>query len=121
VGAARKNDAMVPTGLYIEAYNLLVDDQERRLAALTSRVPRIVLAALYVITFVAAAFIGYSSGVDSGRRRLPGYVLSLLLVAVILILQDLDRPNTGFIMVSQTLLVDATNAIESLQSMRLLD
>ena len=70
MGAARKNDAMVPTGLYIEAYNLLVDDQERRLAALTSRVPRIVLAALYVITFVAAAFIGYSSGVDSGRRQI---------------------------------------------------
>jgi hypothetical protein len=38
---------------------------------------------------------------------LPVYVIVLLVCMVILLIQDLDRPSTGFITVSQQPMVDA--------------
>lgn len=111
---AAQNDAMVPTGIFIESLNGLIDDQERRLAALTSRVPRILLAALYVIALVAAGFLGYSNGLEANRQRAPIYVFGLLVVAVILLIQDLDRPSEGFILVSQAPLIDAAKSLDAL-------
>lgn len=111
---AAVNDAMVPTGLYIQALNELIDNQETRLAALRSRVPPIVLAALYGIALVANAFVGYAGGQGATRRRLPLHIVGLLIAAVILLIQDLDRPNAGFIVTSQQPLIDAAAALRSI-------
>ena len=40
---AAKNNGMVPTGLLIQSLNEMIDDHEKRLIALTSSVPNIVL------------------------------------------------------------------------------
>lgn len=112
--AATANAAMVPTGLYIQALNDLIDNQEKRLAALFSSVPRIVLVALYGITFIATAFVGYAIGLEAHRRRLPAYLLGLLVASVILLIQDLDRPNSGFIVTDQRPLTDAADALRGI-------
>jgi len=44
---AAKNNDVVPTGLFIQSLNELIDDQEKRLTAVRNRVPNIVLLALY--------------------------------------------------------------------------
>lgn len=111
---AAGNEAMVPTGLYIQSLNDLIDDQENRVAALLAGVPRIVLVALYGIAAVAIAFVGYGLGVEDRRRRLPAYTLGFLVAAVILLIQDLDRPNEGFIVVNQRPLADAADALRGL-------
>jgi len=109
------NESMVPTGLYVQALNELIDDQETRLAAMRSRVPRIVLVALYGIAMVANGFVGYASGLERPRRRLPSYILGLLIAAVILLIQDLDRPGEGFILTSQQPLIDAVEALRAIR------
>lgn len=111
--ALAKDNAMAPTGLYIQALNETFDDQNKRLTAFRTRVPTIVLVALYGVAGVAIAFAAYASGLERRRWRLPVYVMALLVAAVILLIQDVDRPSAGFVGVSQRPMIDAANTIAS--------
>ena len=104
---AKKDTAMVPTGLFIQTLNEMIDDHEERLTAARNRVPNIVLLALYGIAAVASGFTGYASGIEARRSRLPVYVTGILICAVILLIQDLDRPGSGYIRISQQPMIDA--------------
>lgn len=104
--------SMAPTGLYIQALNEMFDNQEKRLTAMRNRVPNIVLLTLYGITFVAIGFTGYASGLERRRWRMPVYIMVALVAAVILLIQDLDRPSAGFISVSQQPMVDTAASID---------
>jgi hypothetical protein len=108
---AATDNAMVPTGLFIQTLNETIDDHARRLAALRNRVPNIVLLALFGIAIVASAFAGYASGLDARRSRLPVLVTGLLIFAVIMLILDLDRPGAGFIEVSQQPMIDTAASI----------
>lgn len=110
-----RNPQMVPVGQYIEALNTLIDSQENRLNALRSRVPSVVLLALYGVAVVACGFMGYAVGLSARRRRGPVYVVAVLIAAVILLIQDLDRPGAGFITVSQTPLIDTLEGLKALK------
>jgi hypothetical protein len=107
----KKDTGMVPTGLFIQTLNEMIDDHEKRLTAARNRVPNIVLLALYGIAAVASGFTGYASGIEARRSRLPVYITGILLCAVILLIQDLDRPGAGFITISQQPLVDTAASI----------
>lgn len=109
--ATAKDKTIVPTGIYIQALNQTFDDQEKRLTALRNRVPNIVLLALYGIALVAIGFSGYASGIEGRRWRLPVYVMGTLVAAVILLIQDIDRPAAGFIAVSQQPMLDTAEAL----------
>jgi hypothetical protein len=113
---AATDNAMVPTGLFIQTLNETIDDQAKRLAALRNRVPNIVLLALFGIAIVASGFAGYASGLDARRSRVPVYVMGLLAFAVITLILDLDRPGAGFIEVSQQPMIDAAASIAAFSS-----
>jgi len=53
---------MVPTGLFIQTLNEMIDDQAKRLAALRNRIPNIVLLTLFGIAAVVCGFAGYTRG-----------------------------------------------------------
>jgi hypothetical protein len=108
---AAKDTGLVPTGLFIQSLNEMIDNQGKRLAAVYSRVPNIVLWALYVAAISAFLFAGYANGLQKRRVRLPVYVMGGLVSAVILLIQDLDRPNTGFIKISQQPMIDTAASI----------
>jgi hypothetical protein len=109
--AAAKESGMVPTGVFIQSLNEMIDDQAKRLAAIRNRVPNIVLLALYGIAAVASAFTGYAGGIEARGSRMPVYVMGILVSAVILLIQDLDRPGSGFIRVSQQPMLDAAPSL----------
>ena len=106
-----KDNGMVPTGLFIQSLNEMIDDQEKRLSAMANRLPIVVIAALYAISIVGVGFAGYGSGVESKRTRMPVYITGILVAAMVLLIQDLDRPGSGFIRVSQQPIVNAAAAI----------
>jgi hypothetical protein len=106
-----KDNSMVPTGLFIQTLNEMIDDQEKRLAALRNRVPNIVLVGLFGIAAIAGGFAGYASGLDPKRNRLPVYIVGFLVSAVILLIFDLDRPSSGFITNDQQSMVDVAASI----------
>ena len=97
---------MVPTGLFIQALNEMIDDQAKRLAALRNRVPNVVLFGLFGIAALVGGFAGYASGRDRKRTRLPIYIMGFLVTTVILLILDLDRPSSGFITNDQQSMVD---------------
>jgi hypothetical protein len=98
---AAKDNAVVPTGLFIQTLNEMFDRQEARHAVLLNRVPNTVLIGLYGLAIVASAFAGYAAGLDAQRSRLPIYTIGVLVSIVIFLIQDLDRPGPGLITVSQ--------------------
>ncbi len=108
---AAKDNGMVPTGIFIQSLNEMFDNQEKRLTETRNRVPTIVLLALYGVAIIASAFTGYTSGQEARRTRLPVYVTGVVISAVILLIQDLDRPTTGVITVSQQPMIDTANSI----------
>lgn len=106
-----KDTGLVPTGLFIQTLNEMIDQQGKRLAALRNRVPNIVMLALFGIAAVGMAFTGYGRGLEARPTRLPLYLMALLLSSVLLLILDLDRPTTGFIEVSQQPMIDTAASI----------
>jgi hypothetical protein len=112
-GLVAKDNAVVPTGLFIQTLNEMIDDQAKRLYAVSNRVPNIVLTALYAIAILACAVSGYANGLDVRRVRSPLYATGLVVALLILLIQDLDRPGAGFIRASQQPMIDVAAAIAS--------
>jgi hypothetical protein len=108
---AARDSAMVPTGLFIQTLNEMIDNQQKRLAAIGNQVPNIILIALYGIAIVASAFAGFAAGLEGQHSRLPIYAMGLLTSAMILLIQDLDRPGDGFVSVSQQPMLDTAASI----------
>jgi hypothetical protein len=104
---AAKDNAMVPTGLFLQSLNEMIDDQEKRLAALNNRLPPIIVIALYGVSIVGIGFAGYGSGLEAKRSRIPVYLTGILVAAMVLLIQDIDRPGAGFIKVSQQPMANA--------------
>src|SRR5882757_57869 len=87
---AAKDRSFVPTGLFIQALNEMIDNQGKRLAALRNHIPDVVLLLLFGIAAVACGFAGYASGLDPLRTRLPVFITAFLVCSVIFVILDLD-------------------------------
>lgn len=108
---AVRDTALVPTGFFIESLNHMIDIQKQRLTAVRNRVPNIVILSLYGIAAVALGFTGYAGGLEQRRWRPAVYITGMLVAAVILLIQDIDRPSTGFITVSQQPMLDVAASL----------
>lgn len=111
---AAKDNGMVPTGLFMESLNQTIDDQEKRIAALNNRLPMIIVFALYGVSVVAIGFAGYGRGIESGRSRLPVHIAGILVAAMVLLIQDIDRPGAGFIKASQQPMVNVAASLAAI-------
>jgi hypothetical protein len=109
-----KDNNMVPTGLFILALNEMIDNHGKRLAALQNFIPHSVLLMLSGIAAVACGFAGYASGLDPLRTRLPVFITAFLVCSVIFVVLDLDRPNVGFIIISQQPMIDTLASLSAL-------
>ncbi len=105
LGAVTKDDRMTVTGLFIQSLNNVIDTQEKRLAATENHVPEIVLSLLFVVALVAVLGIGYGSGLSAHRNLFSTTMMSLLIMMVITVIIDLDRPSRGWIRVSQNSMI----------------
>jgi hypothetical protein len=101
-----KDNNMVPTGLFIQSLNEMIDSQGRRLSALRNYIPNVVLFSVFGIATFACGFAGYASGLDPLRTRMPAFITAFLISGVIFVILDLDRPNVGFITISQQPMID---------------
>jgi hypothetical protein len=113
MSVAAKDNAMVPTGLFIQALNEMIDSQGKRLAAVRNHVPDVVILSLFAVAAIASAFSGYARGLGTQRSALPSYIIALLVCGVILLILDLDRPSAGFIEVSQQPMIDVEQSLDS--------
>lgn len=110
VGAAKADSWVAP--LVFDSLNQLFSAQEQRVALLTYQVPNEVFLALYGITALAIGFAGYGQGLRKRTSRIPIYLMGMLVCSVIVLIEDIETPYTGYISVNQQPLIDAAGRIE---------
>lgn len=80
--------------------------EERVVAGIYARVPPTVLLLLLAGSVLSLVMLGYSAGLTRRRSLLSAVVLIVALGAVTALVIDLDRPQGGFLTVSQQPLLD---------------
>jgi len=92
--------------LYIRSLNETIDSFGRRDAALKRHVPVLVLYLLFGTFITTGAVVGYASGLGDQRSTFATYALVLLIILLVFVIIDLDRPRRGLIAVSQDSLLE---------------
>jgi hypothetical protein len=107
-GALReKAPSQAFTGDFNQSLNEIITLHGRRVTTgLEFRIPSFIWIVLYVIMSLASASIGYHSRLTGRRRPLVVLAFILSFSAVIVLIEDLDRPGHGLLNVSQQALVD---------------
>jgi len=104
--AAEANPSPVPAGMFVQATNDLIDSFGRRDAALHRHVPEVVLFLLLGTFLITSGIVGFSSGVIGRRPPLVSFAMVVLIVVLVFVILDLDRPIRGLIVVSEKNLLD---------------
>jgi hypothetical protein len=91
--------------LYVAALNTVFDEEGKRSAAFYNRVPEAALLVLIMLAAASLAVLGYGAGL-AGRRSTMCMLTSVLVVIVVLLIVDLDRPRSGLIIIDETSLVE---------------
>lgn len=99
--------------LLVQAVNALYDTDASRVAAGRNQVPDSIWFALYLATFLGMMTAGYQFGLAGERRWVSVILLVLSFALVITLIADLDRPQTGFVQVSQQPLLDVIQQIQA--------
>ncbi|HNP36703.1 MAG TPA: hypothetical protein PKK10_12700 [Woeseiaceae bacterium] len=99
--AAAQDPGPVSSGLFIQSLNEMIDAFSTRQAALDRHVPEVVLFLLLGTLVLTGSLVGYASGVAGQRASFATYVLVLLIVLLVFIIIDLDRPRRGLIEIPQ--------------------
>jgi uncharacterized membrane protein (Fun14 family) len=97
--------------LFVEAVNQMIDSFGKRSAALSRHVPELVLLLLLVTFLLAGSIVGFAAGVANHRPSLVAYVLVGLMVVLVFIVLDLDRPRRGVIQVSHASLLELQSTL----------
>jgi hypothetical protein len=81
--------------------NAVTSNQAARLAAIRDRLPASIMALLFVSTIVTTILIGRSQGFSASPDRYGMLLFVLLVSFAIYVTLDLNRPERGFINISQ--------------------
>jgi hypothetical protein len=92
--------------MFVQATNDMIDSFGRRDAALNRHVPEVVLFLLLGTFLITGAIVGYSGGVVGRRPPLVSFAMVGLIVVLVFVILDLDRPRRGVIVVSEKNMLD---------------
>jgi len=84
----------------VAAVNEAIDYHTIRNTAVLDKLPGVVLVLLVFITSAALAVAGFNAGLSGRMSRWRMMTFALVLSGVVLVIQDFDRPLSGFILVS---------------------
>jgi len=111
--AAEANPSPVPAGMFVQATNELIDSFGRRGAAIDRHVPEVVLFLLLGTFLITSVIVGYSAGVVRRRPPLVSFAMVGLIVVLVFVILDLDRPIRGLIVVSEKNLRDLQGSMKA--------
>lgn len=96
----------VLASLLLQSINQAIDMEGARWMALHNIVPRSVMIANATVALLAASLVGFSFGLAGKRQPYSMALLSIAITIVLAVIMDLDRPRSGFIVVSQQPMID---------------
>lgn len=97
----RKNSSPA-TVAFSNSLNDVIDELSARDAAIDRHVPEIVLIMLYATFLLSGGLLGYASGAGRTRITATALMMPVLIVALVFVIIDLDRPRRGLITVDQS-------------------
>lgn len=110
---AKKHPESIQVGLFIQSLNQTIDLHTTRVvAALYSRIPLVVWAALFAITALSMFGVGYHAGLAGKARSISFLILAITFTAVLFLVADLDRPREGMLRVSQQAIIDLRSSMD---------
>jgi hypothetical protein len=114
VASAARENPDHNTTLMVESVNDVIDVHERRLAdGIRVRIPARIWAGLLAITVLTMGTLGLQIGL-SGKRRIVGVIpIAFTFAVLVTLIVDLNRPQGGFITVSQQPLIDLQDKLHS--------
>ncbi|KIN63695.1 hypothetical protein Z946_2568 [Sulfitobacter noctilucicola] len=98
------------------ALNDMIDALASRNAALDRHVPEIVLIMLFVTFILSGAMLGFSAGGNGSKPATPVYLMLTLIVVLVFLIVDLDRPRRGIIEVDQSPMQNLLTSFQAPQS-----
>ena len=105
--AAVQQGGAVPA-LAVESVNDLIDMHEQRFTeAVLTRIPGVIWLGLGAITILTMVAMGLHAGLAGKRRLMAVTPIALAFAMLATLVLDLNRPQGGFITVSQRAMVDA--------------
>jgi hypothetical protein len=100
------------TALVVDSINEIIRVSSYRVTAgVYARVPETILLLLFALTALAIAMVGYRAGVTNRHSLATATLLAVTLCAVLTLVVDLDRPQEGFLTVSQRALQELQQQI----------
>lgn len=116
VAVGNANPTSEMASLYIDSLNNLIDlHSVRILVGIRSRIPLVMWAGLFVMSFMGMASVGYQSGLAETRRSPVIIALIIAFTIVLTLIADLDRGREGTLRVGQQALVDVLMMMEAQQ------
>jgi hypothetical protein len=109
--AAKEEPNPITTGLFIQSLNGMIDSFGSREAALNRHVPELVLFLLFGTLLITACVLGFTAGLSGHRASFVTHLMVGLIVIIVFIIIDLDRPQRGLIEVSQKSMLDLQGTI----------
>lgn len=97
---------------FATSLNEVSDTLAARNAAINRHVPELVLVLLFATFIMLGGVAGYSSAISGVRPGVPLYALMILIVVLVFLIIDLDRPRRGLIEVDQSALVSTAAAMK---------
>lgn len=112
VAAAAREAPNPNTALLVESVNNVIDLHEQRMTAGYVRIAGRIWVGLILITVLTMGSLGLQIGL-SGKRRVVGVIpIALTFAVLVTLIVDLNRPQGGFITVSQQPLVDVLERLQ---------
>lgn len=107
VDNARKDMNSDVAALYIESLNEVTDVHALRVAiSVQTRIPTPIWAVLYALILLGMMAVGYQTAIAGSNRTGAMLILALSFSLVIVLIAELDRPQSGYLGVPQLPLID---------------
>lgn len=97
---------------FVTSLNDMIDELSVRNAAIERHVPELVLFALYGTIVLVGGVVGLGSAQAGVRPGPPVYAMVALIVVLVFLIIDLDRPRRGLIEVDQSPLLDLAASLD---------
>jgi uncharacterized membrane protein len=97
---------------FASSLNDMIDALALRDAAVKRHVPEIALFILFSTFILLGGVVGYSAAIAGVRPGMPAHALVVLIVLLVFLIIDLDRPRRGLVEVDQS---DLKTTVEAMQ------
>ncbi|UUO08374.1 hypothetical protein M4951_08670 [Blastopirellula sp. J2-11] len=101
------------TALFVTALNEVIDLHSNRVTAgVRARIPGTIWFALYLVSILSMASMGYHAGLSGSSRSIATLGMVLSFVIIMMLIADLDRPMEGVLRVNHQSMVELHQAIQ---------